>query len=619
VAGAGSSAFADPAGRPPADVLSQLAVSAAPSSVRTIQVTGYRSAGDGGQALWRRAAAEPSHPGKLRSVDRFLPDGSSNGSNGGWWEIASSPLVFEMLGAKGDGFADDAPAINACSEASKALGHTLIEAGPGKVYRVESPLRPRRDLTWNLNGSAILGAAASAVFGDQSDAKKTLIGAVTADVRGPTDTLAVSSTQGVSPGDWVAVRLGDNAWDPKEPRYAVAARVLEVGSYALRLDWLIPHSIELLRAKPWNRAVYKLSEDQPVNVTWRNGELRCEHAAPGVEGGFFLRWGVNLRFEDINGNLAGQGDMGCGLFGLIQFCRHIRIERPILNSNRNARAQGSFGRMFNFSNCIDVVVTDAVARNCEGMASFLESYCEDVTFLRPRVEIRRTETRQSQVGSKRYAVAPFFIGQGSSARLESPTIVTDGPVTSLYDSGGSAYALNVRGLFGWYGPMPLAFYSDAAVMHCRLDYRNGPEFAKIDYVRRSTVSARIELAPNRTGERHWPGPQLETSLFASAGANLSGLSDVRLGSLGAASAEIRSLFRAGKLVRIGSGGAGLNYGGFVAMVAPRQVTVATNAEKQPDGAYLSVRERTAVVLECSAFGGSPAGRVSTAGAATRPS
>ncbi|WP_146620080.1 hypothetical protein [Acuticoccus sediminis] len=82
-----------------------------PADVKLMYLKGYATEADGGAHSVRRVSSEPSHPGKLRTSDRFLPDGTVNAANGGWWEIAEPMPSPEMFGAVGDGIADDTAAI----------------------------------------------------------------------------------------------------------------------------------------------------------------------------------------------------------------------------------------------------------------------------------------------------------------------------------------------------------------------------------------------------------------------------------------------------------------------------------------------------------------------------
>ena len=65
------------------DELTESNVSILRTSLRT---GGYAEAGDGGGALYKRVGSEPSHEGKVQSLD------------GAWWEIAETIFTLEMFG-----------------------------------------------------------------------------------------------------------------------------------------------------------------------------------------------------------------------------------------------------------------------------------------------------------------------------------------------------------------------------------------------------------------------------------------------------------------------------------------------------------------------------------------
>ncbi|KKB80775.1 hypothetical protein VW35_00765 [Devosia soli] len=57
------------------------------AGTKVLRVAGYAVPGDGGSAQWKRVASAPTHGAGIRSIDRFLPNGSTDGSNGGWWDV----------------------------------------------------------------------------------------------------------------------------------------------------------------------------------------------------------------------------------------------------------------------------------------------------------------------------------------------------------------------------------------------------------------------------------------------------------------------------------------------------------------------------------------------------
>lgn len=92
---------------------------AIPDDVGVAQTLGFHIGGDGGGALYRRAAREPSRGGKFRSAD------------GAWWEIAGAAFEARQFGAIGDGVHDDSSAIQAALSCPLVLALTFA---PGR-YR----------------------------------------------------------------------------------------------------------------------------------------------------------------------------------------------------------------------------------------------------------------------------------------------------------------------------------------------------------------------------------------------------------------------------------------------------------------------------------------------------
>lgn len=58
----------------------------------------------------------------FRSTDRFMPDGTTDGVNGGYWVVADAAVYPEMFGAKGDGITDDSTAFNSAAIFVSLLG-----------------------------------------------------------------------------------------------------------------------------------------------------------------------------------------------------------------------------------------------------------------------------------------------------------------------------------------------------------------------------------------------------------------------------------------------------------------------------------------------------------------
>jgi hypothetical protein len=127
------------------------------AGISAIRLDGYIAAGDGGGALYVRAASEPAHPGKIRSADRLLPNGATDPMNGGWWELRERVITPEMFGAAGDADeegngSDDSGAIQAAIDCAK-VAHGRVELG-AKRYGISR--------TINIDGDITLGGVTMA-------------------------------------------------------------------------------------------------------------------------------------------------------------------------------------------------------------------------------------------------------------------------------------------------------------------------------------------------------------------------------------------------------------------------------------------------------------------------
>lgn len=470
-------------------------------------------------------------------------------------------VFFEEFGAVGDGKADDAEAINCAARAALAMGAIGLAGSEGRTYRIRSPIRPLYDLIWDLRGSAIISDAPIYMFHDAADETKVLVGNVTDAVIQPGTTLPLNSVDGLNVGDWVGVRIGDNPYDRHEPRYAFSARVIGIDGLTVFLDWKIPRQIDVRRAAPWNKSVFRLNEP-PVNLMIRNGQLIGEQSRPGVEGGIGLRWGRNIVIENIVGNRSGVGDMGAGLVGLMQFCRGVTVRNVCLLSNRNTRNQASLGRMLNFSNCMDVEVKCLVAGNVKNVVGFFESYCEQIRIIDPHIDISAGDMREI-----------FFAVQGSELTIENPTVYTPDSITEFVDIGGSEGRPQILGKLTWRGPLPRALalqdYASAII-----DYRGPEGDAWIDL--RSAFEHRAECVLSDPGQKinvAFPGILLNLEVRVSGSCD--NLRSVKIGAGEFSGYEVVNELRSRSSVNIKPRpfGFGADYGGFERLSRPSRIVV----------------------------------------------
>lgn len=91
-----------------------------PVGVHGMRLFGYTAYGDGPTSEYFRVALQPSTANKIRTTDRFLPNGSTDATNGGWWQmVISGAQDVRKFGVFGDGATDVTTKINgaltACS------------------------------------------------------------------------------------------------------------------------------------------------------------------------------------------------------------------------------------------------------------------------------------------------------------------------------------------------------------------------------------------------------------------------------------------------------------------------------------------------------------------------
>jgi hypothetical protein len=158
-----------------------------PSTAHVLLTGGYTLAGDGGGATYRRAAVQPSHPGKFQSND------------GAWWELISEPVNPLMFGAIGDGTTDDTGAVQKTIDSAS---HMVV---PKRDFKIAS-VRLKDGIALTVHGR-LLGT----VYSNQQSfyefpgvTSATVIGTV-ALTKGATT--IPGNFSAYSPGEWIVVSL----------------------------------------------------------------------------------------------------------------------------------------------------------------------------------------------------------------------------------------------------------------------------------------------------------------------------------------------------------------------------------------------------------------------------
>jgi len=197
---------------------------------QSITVNAFSATTDKSPATFVRVTSEPTHPGKIRSLDRFLPDGSTSPANGGWWSISGEEINFYQLGAMGDDATDDTVAIQNTFLAALGIGATVgMPAGTflsnnAAVTATGLPVR------WFGRGGTIKGMAGG------SPILITLTGGTTCEING----LSIDGNYlNTLPGN-TSLNFGDAAIQI----YDFTESVLSLNNSAVRTKY---HAIKTLR------------------------------------------------------------------------------------------------------------------------------------------------------------------------------------------------------------------------------------------------------------------------------------------------------------------------------------------------------------------------------------
>lgn len=103
--------------------ISALSAASVYDGAQFVRLAGYAAAGDGGGALYKRVALEPTHAGKVQSGD------------GKWWEIAESVPTTAMFGVVADGVTQTQTSFQAAITAAHAIGCGCLYI-PAGIYLI---------------------------------------------------------------------------------------------------------------------------------------------------------------------------------------------------------------------------------------------------------------------------------------------------------------------------------------------------------------------------------------------------------------------------------------------------------------------------------------------------
>jgi len=436
----------------------------------------------------------------------------------------------------------------------------------------------------NIDGLSLLMTGNDTFIRGSGDESPVVLTTVTANPTAGTNVIQVVSTSGISIGDRIAFRLGDNPYDNFEsPIYAATALVLGISGNNLTLDRIIPYSINFVGATNNKHVEKHLSylHDARIRDVFLDGS-----GSNRINGGITLFWVRNLVFERIVGNMAGGLNMGYGLVGLLQYCENIEVRGASLYRNENTTSESSLGRMFNFASCHGVNIYDAICNDVQNNFAFVEDYCEDVRFFNPT--IRHFNNPSGQVLFS-VLVSKVYV---ENLRVEMP---------NSYDmvGYGSTFAdpftkarfrnMSLRGVL----PRIMPAWPD---VNGRVDYSDGTNTFAIDIDAASERTLTISLSAGmHTYFSLDPGFLLSLSIMTSSGMDLTQLSSLYLGTTVNNGANITSNLSVGNWVDIapqvgGIFGTGGNLYGAIDRIMSKQVRLLAITNGNPNGS-LTVRYR----------------------------
>lgn len=104
------------------DYYTQAESATVPVGVKNIRLMGYYAAGDAPVASYYRVVSQPSTTNRIRTTDRFLPNGSTSAGNGGWWQMVLDDLTdVRKYGVLGDGSTDGTTKLNGAITAGSVV------------------------------------------------------------------------------------------------------------------------------------------------------------------------------------------------------------------------------------------------------------------------------------------------------------------------------------------------------------------------------------------------------------------------------------------------------------------------------------------------------------------
>ncbi len=124
-----------------------------PVGIKSIRLMGYAAAGDGPPASYFRVNAAPSGANKIRTTDRFKADGTTDATNGGYWQMVLDDITdVRKYGVIGDGSTDVTTKLNGAI----AAGNVVIPPSASNYILSGDITIPSNRHIWVKKGATII-------------------------------------------------------------------------------------------------------------------------------------------------------------------------------------------------------------------------------------------------------------------------------------------------------------------------------------------------------------------------------------------------------------------------------------------------------------------------------
>jgi hypothetical protein len=130
--------------RPAYETLAEIEATQIPAGVQSITCLAYATPGDlfHNAMHFMRVSSGSSGMPCVRSADTYLPNGSTNSTNGGYWILTNNIVMPEMFGALRNGTNDDSGAIQAAINYMESVSFTVSGGGSSEVTPIACEFSP---------------------------------------------------------------------------------------------------------------------------------------------------------------------------------------------------------------------------------------------------------------------------------------------------------------------------------------------------------------------------------------------------------------------------------------------------------------------------------------------